>query len=251
MSFTRRKALAIGTLAVMTAIALWAGNAKAQEVAAPAHLDWALSLVNTIKANDHSYGSPTEIKWKGVDGALSKNRSVCATFVTTLLKRAYGYTNTQLSAWTGSTSPSAELYHDLVAAQNGFQRITLLPAVQKGDLIAIDYRDGSASTGHMAIVSALPVDRGVQTVGGLSLRVYDVKVVDCSKSYRGKSDTRFLKPDLGSVPDQGAGQGIMRLYAIPTSGQLAGHAWSDSNGSTYYPNLTSGGRHTEIGRLIR
>jgi hypothetical protein len=237
-------------LIAMTAVGPRISAARA-DAGSPAHLAWAESLVATIAPANNTYGSPTSVLWKGVDGATSSNNSVCATFLTTLLKRAYNLTNANLKSWTGSTSPSAELYHELVRTENGFTRIDAVDDLQLGDIIAIDYRDGSSSTGHVAVASSLPVDQGIVMVNDVPMQRYDVSVIDSSKSYHGTSDTRWLKKD-GTKADEGVGEGLMRIYADPVTGAVPGHSWSDSSGSVIHvqPALdpATGGRHLLIGR---
>lgn len=226
-------------------------SAAHADAAMPAHLVWAESLVSTIAPANNAYGSPTSVQWAGVDSATSSNHSVCATFLTTLLKRAYNLTNTNLKTWTGSTSPSAELYHELVRTEDGFTRIDAADDLQLGDIIAIDYRDGSASTGHVAVASSLPVDQGIVMVNDVPMQRYDVSVIDSSKTHHGTSDTRWLKKD-GATADEGVGEGLMRIYADPLTGAVTGHSWSDSAGSVIrvQPALdpATGGRHLVIGR---
>jgi hypothetical protein len=223
------------------------------DAAPPAHLTWAENLVSTITPANNQYGSPASIQWAGVDGPVSSNTSVCSTFVTTLLKRAYNLTSTNFKTWMGSTSPSAEVYHDAIAVEHGFTRIAQVAALKAGDVIAIEYRDPDAtSTGHVAVASSTPVDRGLVTKNGATLRTYDVWVIDSSRSYHGKSDTRYLKKD-GANPDNGVGEGIMRIFAVPATGAIAGHTWSDLSGSDFYAqpgeDPSTGGRHLVIGRL--
>ena len=223
----------------------------AASAAVPAHLTWAVDLVSTISPANNSYGDPTAIQWKNVDGAVSSNTSVCATFVTTLFKRAYGLADADFTAWFGSTSPYAEVYHAAVVAGNGFSRIQKVADIQAGDLIAIDYRDAGTSTGHVAIASSAPINGTPVTVNGVSLKRYDLWIIDSSKNYHGTQDSRYKFKD-GTTPDTGVGEGVMRIFADAVTGEVAGHTWSSANGSTFYaqPDLNgSTGRHLVIGRL--
>lgn len=239
----------IGSIAAAAALLL-AGTLRTNAGTPPAHLVLAESLVATISPANNVYGTPTEVLWKGTDGPVSKNKSVCSTFVTALLKKAYGFSSSYVKTWLGKSSPSAAIYHDAIETGNGFVRIHEVASLEAGDVIAMEYRDGSASTGHVMIASSTPVDKGLVTKNGVQLRLYEVTVIDSSSSYHGKLDTRYVNKD-GASPDNGVGEGWTRIYADPTTGAVAGYSWSTVSASTFYPTPTTAdsGRHLVIGRL--
>jgi hypothetical protein len=228
--------------------------ARADAPAVPPHLLRAESLVATILPANNIYGSPVLVQWAGEDGPVSTNRSVCSNFLTAVLRRAYGWSATYVKTWTGSTSPSAELYHTLIVAQNRFSRVLPVGALRAGDIIAVDYRHDPTidSTGHVAMVSSAPIDGGIVSINGMPLRRYDVWVIDSSRSYHGKKDSRYLRPDPNG-PDNGAGEGVMRIYADPITDEVAGYTWSDVNNSLVLPQAPEDpaqpGRHLALGRL--
>lgn len=210
------------------------------------HLDLSEQIVDEVSPEKNEYATdPSYISVEGVDGALStENRTMCSSFVTEVFKKSYGYTSTDMKNWTGSTSPYASTYHDVIEKQNGFTNILSIEGIAVGDLIAIKYLDGSSSTGHSAFVASAPVKRTSSSpvIGGTTQ--YDVLVIDSSKSGHGSLDSR-LQAD-GSW-DSGVGQGTMRLY-VDSSGKIKGHTWSTSSSSSYYSMDT---RHIVVGRLTK
>ncbi len=100
--------------ALATSLAV-AGSAGAQTP----ELDWADRLVDDLPTPSalNSYGSPAKVEWAGVGGAtVSMNRTKCAPFLTRLLKQGRGWTDSQLSSWFGSSSPTSERYHAAIEA---------------------------------------------------------------------------------------------------------------------------------------
>jgi hypothetical protein len=225
------------------AAALSAGEAAAQEV--PPHLFWAEEIVYNVLPENNVYGtSPHYIFWAGEGGATEyANRTQCNSFLTHLLEQGYGWTDTDIRLWMGSTSPSAAMYHDAIAAGNGFMTVATTAAVLPGDVIAIRYPAGSAVSGHVATVVSPPVYLAPVAPLVAGTDQYAVTVVDSSSSGHGPTDTR-LEP--GGSWHPGAGVGVMRLYA-DAQGAVVGHTWSTSTGSTFYGQAT---RHVVIGRIL-
>jgi hypothetical protein len=224
---------------------LWLVGSAIPAVATPAHLLWAEDVVEHIAPADNAYGSsPTYLTWAGVNGATSyTNRTECSSFVTRVLKQAYGWTNADFTAWFNSTSPTAAKYHDAIVAGNQFVAFTQVNDIQSGDFLAVKYLDGTTtSTGHMMIATG-PATLRMATAPHVSgTTQYEVEVIDSSKSGHGPTDTR-LQED-GTWQD-GVGMGILRLYA-DTTGAIVGYSWSTYSSSVYYDQAT---RHLVIGRL--
>lgn len=73
---------------------------------------------------------------------------------------------------------------------------------------------------------------------------YEVDIIDSTQSRHGSTgDTRLD----GKV--EGVGQGIMRLYANSSTGNLVGYTWSVLSGSTYYGTGGDTSRTIKIGRF--
>ena len=240
-----RSGNATGTL-VFTILSSLAGVAcSSGGPSLPPHVVWAELAVDTIDPDENEYANtPSFIEWAGDNGATqTKNRSVCATFLTMLLTRSYNLTDPELSAWMGSTSPNAGLYHDAILAENGFQTIVIAPEIEIGDILAIKYPDGSASTGHVMVVTSPPVERAPTAPLVPGTTQYEVSIIDSSSSPHGPADTRELG---GGAFDTGVGEGTFRLYA-DAAGNIVGHTWSTEATSTYY---NQNERSLTVGRLV-
>jgi hypothetical protein len=192
----------------------------------------------------NAYGTnPNYIHWAGVGGyTVYENRTECSSFVTRVLMQAFGWTSTYFTSWTGSTSPNAATYHDLIAAQKGFAKIASVTAIAPGDVIAIKYPAGSSSSGHAMTVAAAPVLRTTSAPAVTGTYQYEVQVIDSSQSGHGSTDTRL---NADGTWNQGAGVGIFRLYADRT-GAIVGYTWSTYSNSVYYDQGT---RNLVVGRL--
>lgn len=219
-------------------------SAAAADDGAPEHLWWAEDLVAHVDPVLNTYGTSTSYsRWAGFDGATQyENRNVCSTFLTHALTRAYGWTNSDFKYWTGSNSPSASLYHDLIQAENGFIRLTMIDDIEAGDVLAIRYPAGSVSSGHVATARGPAVVRTATAPIVAGTTQYEVPIVDSSSSGHGPTDTRLMADGTWHT---GAGFGIMRLYT-DAAGVIVGHTWSTYSGSIFY-DLS--GRHIVVGRL--
>lgn len=220
--------------------------AESLETGAPPHLCWAQELIDNLLPENNVYGtSPSYILWEGVNGTHHENRTVCATFLSCLLRQGYGWTTTDLRNWLGSTSPNSSMYHDAIVTRNGFLEVPQVADVLPGDVLAIRYDEDSSASGHIAVVVSAPAPRVASSPLVPETAQFDVTVVDSTSSGHGATDSRLL---LDGTFDAGAGSGVMRLYADST-GRLAGYAWSTSSGSLFYGIGSS--RHMVIGRLNR
>jgi hypothetical protein len=243
MNIRRMVSFSFAISSSLAALALSPREAAAQT--APAHLFWAEEIALNVLPGNNTYGtSPHYITWAGEGGATEyTNRTQCNSFLTRVLERGYGWTDTDIRLWLGSTSPSAVMYHDAVVAGNGFATVATLSAILPGDVLAIRYPAGGSVSGHIATVVSAPVLYGPAAPWVAGTYQYAVTVVDSSNSGHGPTDTR-LAP--GGTWNPGAGIGVMRLY-VDAQGAVAGHTWSTSTGSTYYGQAT---RHLVIGRLV-
>lgn len=243
----------VGSVVAASALALASSVASA---AVPEHFEWARLLVDTVSPAANFYGDPTLLTWQGLNNlTYSTNKSRCAPMVTHLLATAY---DPDFTAWFGCTSPSAASYHEAIEIEDGFTRVESILGVQVGDILAIRYLDagctnltcggfqGCSSSGHVAIVSALPVARTATAPLVADTLQYAVKVIDSSSSHHGTADTRY-QADAQAAHDQGVGEGTLRLYvsAKDPARPVLGHSWSTSSGSAYYPNSA---RDVVIGR---
>lgn len=218
-----------------------AGMALLGNVAHADHVSDANSLIGNLAISKKNvYGSsPTYIVW---NGANSEARTVCATFVTQLLQHSYNWTGSTFSAWMGSNSPNAALYHDTIVAQNRFQRIAKVNQILPGDVLAIKYYDdASTNSGHAMIALGVPIARSATAPIIAGTTQYDILVADSSKSYHGPLDTRYTSGLPGGI-----GKGTMRIYA-DAYGNIAGYCWSDYSDSLFYtPNV----RDLVVGRIL-
>lgn len=217
--------------------------AMGEEAKVPNHFLWAADIVTHIAPENNEYGSPSYVLWAYVDGQLEyKNRSLCTTFVTQVLKQAYGITNADLSLWFGSTSPNVARYHSTIVNEIGFDRVETVDDIKEGDILVIKYPEGSGSTGHVALAAGAATFRSAIYPVIAGTYQYELPVMDSSSSGHGMTDTR-RRPD--GTWHQGVGKGVMRLYAN-SAGAIVGHSWSFQAGSTYYPKTE---RDLVIGRL--
>lgn len=198
----------------------------------PNHVHWARELVDNIEPEYNAYGSnPSFVRWAGVDGSLRyESRSVCGTFVTHVLRQAYGLPEADVTMWSGRVSPNAAAYHDAIVAEGRFERVHDVNRIQAGDIIAIKYPEGGEDSGHVGIIVEPPAPRAAIGPHIPGTSQYDLAIVDSSKSGHGATDTR-RNPDGSWHP--GAGMGAMRLYA-DESGRPVGYTWSTHPGSTYH-----------------
>lgn len=227
---------------VMMAVALLTlTTATPVSASAPNHLSWATRVVDEASPANNAYGSnPSYLTWAGTNGATATtNRTLCAAFVNRVLMQAYGLTSSYFSAWQGSTSPFAATWHDTIEAQNRMTRVLRVSDARAGDILAIEYLDGTPNvTGHISFIFGTPTPIASTAAGA----TYNVVVEDSSSTGHGTSDTR-LQPD-GTFRG-GAGRGVMRLYTNAAD-QIVGWTWSDYSKSTYYDQTS---RHAVIGRL--
>jgi hypothetical protein len=210
----------------------------------PAHLAWGQKLVAEALPQNNAYGSsPSYIHFKGIDGyAVTENRTVCATFVTALYQRAYGWNGTTFQTWMGSTSPNAALYHDTIAAGTGFWVVSKVTDILPGDVIAVKYPAGSDSSGHAMLAETVPVVRTASSPLVNGTTQYEVTVLDSSESGHGPTDTRLHS---NGTWGNGAGRGVLRLYA-DSQGLITGYTWSTYSNSAYYAQNV---RNLVVGRL--
>ncbi|KYF55957.1 hypothetical protein BE04_42695 [Sorangium cellulosum] len=242
MASVRRRPVGIACLVLSCFAWLSPGAAAAHRVE---HLDWAERLVDNIDPDNNEYNStPSFITWAGVAGARRyANRTQCATFLTQLLKRSYGWTESSFDGWLGSRSPSAATYYDAIVDENGFERIRDLRDARAGDVMAIRYPEGESATGHVAILRRAPRVRLPASPLVAGTFQYEVSVVDSTNFQHGSSDSRYSS---GGRWASGAGYGVMRLYTNAAA-TVVGHTWSTAAVTAYYPAAV---RQVAIGRLV-
>lgn len=223
---------------------------QAQSISPTAHADLAQQLVTGLVAGTtnqyNDEGAPTEVLLAGVNGStVYKNVSVCAPFVTSLIKLGNNLSNDQFKARfnTTTTSPNSATWYSFITSGNRFTRIHHAASIAKGDVIAMSYCSGGSGTGHTMIAMGTPVLRTATKPIIAGTVQYEVQVADSTSSPRGVAgypDTR--------VSGDGAGIGTFRIYADEVTGEIKGYTWTMSSGSTYYD--TSGCRKIAVGRLF-
>jgi hypothetical protein len=233
--------LASGSLSLLLVLGICRAEGP---IAVPLHALWAEDIALNVVPENNAYGShPTFIRWPGVKGAtVHENRTQCSSFVTHVLKQAYGWSDGYFKRWFGSTSPSAARYYDALKAENRFTRVETVDAIKAGDLIAMKYPAGSSATGHVMIARGAPSARVGTAPEIPGTYQYEIEVIDSSKSGHGPNDTR--NQEDGSW-DSGAGVGVVRLYA-DAAGGIVGYTWSTYKGSVYYDRAS---RPMVVGRL--
>ncbi|MDD2723335.1 MAG: hypothetical protein PHH59_04825 [Methylovulum sp.] len=235
------------TLSTFTRVILAASFFSASiAYADPAHVAWADNLVINITPDKNEYANnPTYVYWAGFNGWTTyENRTQCSSFVTRLLKQAYNWTDSDFSQWFGSTSPTANLYHDAIEAQNGFTMLTNINDIQKGDILAVEYNEEDATvTGHVMMADDIAKPRTATAPIIANTQQFELSIIDSSKTGHGPADTRMM-PD--NTWDSGVGRGKLRLYA-DNAGTVVGYAWSTVKTSVFYSLQST--RHIVIGRL--
>ena len=178
------------------------------------------------------------------DGHVASHTD-CSGFVNHLLEHTDGLGESDLSRWFGSRRPTAERYHDAIAAGRGFAPVASIAELRPGDLIAIRYLVRREDTGHVMLVDGAPepVDAQPPLVAGT--RQWTVDVIDSSKSGHGPLDTRHARGTDGR-DHPGLGRGTIRLYA-DGDGRVAGFTWSTLARSRFVPPEEE---HLVLGRFL-
>ncbi len=127
---------------------------KAGASQVPLHVQAAQQLVADVALSDTTYDhGKGVVHWKGRDGATkSECHTDCSGLLNNLLEAAYGVTESDRREWLGTGRPTAKVYHDAIAAQNRFERITNVSQLLPGDVLAAKYVNGE-NTGHVMIVA--------------------------------------------------------------------------------------------------
>jgi hypothetical protein len=210
--------LAISSAAAVSLVALASATADAA-CPTPDHVDAALSMVGSATAS----GAP---------------------FFTLSQQMAYGYTNTQLFALWGSSSPSSNSYYNHILNANHFTRITTAADIQRGDVLVIN--STGTYSGHTAIITAAAsvISPQINPIYAATTQ-WAVPIVDATTAVHGCTSPYA---DSRCPSGTGAGTGTMRVYTDDTnSGALLGYTWSVTSSLTSYyaPNV----RPYAIGRL--
>lgn len=214
----------------------------------PCHLQLAVELSDNITPENNRYGSNTKVHWAGLDGASQyENESKCASFLTEVLKQAYGWSEDTLNQRFGATRPSAATY--FAALKSASTVVPTVDAIKPGDILAIDYTDTSwdnsipplgGPTGHIAIVVDASAKHALPKGSPINAAFQcEITVVDSTQDPHGSTDTR------APTKDDGVGTGVIRLY-VDSAGAIVGHTWSTWEGSPYWDQTT---RPVVVGRV--
>ncbi len=236
--------IAAGLVAVSVLVA-----APREAAAAPTHYTDAYDLVSALvasPANTNVYNPGNLVDRIDWVGSPRTAISVCATFVTMLLKHSYGLTDAKFVTKTGTKSPNPLGYFNTIVKQSGFTRLGKIEQLVAGDLIAIRYPLGSSPSGHVQMVASLgPFQAKAaskQTFLATERAIYgffDVGVIDSSSTYHGALDTRAQKPG-------GIGRGGVYRVFVDSSLAVLGYTWSVA-GNDY--KKESAGFNQVFGRL--
>ncbi|MBI5369016.1 MAG: hypothetical protein HZA54_18420 [Planctomycetes bacterium] len=192
--------------------------------AVPAHLRDAELLVRELRPELNAYVHKNgTIRWKGEAGADAyENRTDCSAFLNLLLAHAYGYSPSDLRAWTGRSRPLARTWCETIRAGRGFALVARVADVRPGDILAVRYPPGNDNTGHVMIAAAVAAPMAAKRPLVADTTQWELPIYDSTTAPHGATDTR--RGTDGHKPT-GAGRGVLRLYA-DRSGVIAGHAWS-------------------------
>lgn len=214
-----------------------AAEADAGKLVSDAH-----TLLNAVKPEDTSYIHKNEIiSWGGV-GEKAVCHADCSGLISAFLLHSKIFSEEQLNKNLGSSRPLAKHYHDAIIHQRGFKEITKIDEVRPGDIIAIKYPPGSASTGHVMMVASLPLKRTPTEPLVKNSIQYEIEIIDSTSAGHGTSDSRRL--DSGKYCE-GLGKGVYRIFT-DEKGVFVGHTWSVYPTSKYYEIAI---RNLVIGRI--
>ena len=195
----------------------------------PAHVALAERSLNetTVDNNLYTNGAIT-VTWAGVNGATTTvTKADCTTYVTALLKQAYGWTNSQWTSMFGSSSPNLTTYYNDAVADVGLDGFKPIADAKVGDYFICKYPTGSSARGHLVMLDSLPTL--VSTTS--TYRAYNVSVIDVTGSVH-TNDTR-AGANADGTNDSGVGRGDIRLYT-DLAGNLDHWAWGTRTTSTTY-----------------
>jgi hypothetical protein len=166
-------------------------------------------------------------------------------FVTASYKRAFTYTNAQITWLFGSSSVSAAGWFDAIAAGTYFDEITDIADVAPGQIFVIDqvFDDPATTTvnetysGHAAVVVGYPIDitppSGFYQPYKTGTKQWALQIADSTSSVHGANPTY---PDVRPALSK-PGTGYIRLYSDATTGDLVAYTWSvtsTTNEDNYY-----------------
>jgi len=182
-------------------------------------------------------------------------------FFTLSLRQAYPqHTAQAMFGWWGMNSPDSPRYFDAITSGNGFERRLKKTEVKEGDVVVLRYGGmGKSLDGHTMMIEKIeaitPREPYPDTNGDgdpeNDLEQWKVTVLDSvqPQNHHGAGDTRYnIFNPLKSRG--GAGRGHIRIYSNPITHALAGHTWSTSSSSTFYPADGTAVPSTGIGKAL-
>jgi len=235
------KMIVRGALVTAGCVALLAGAVRGSATAVPVHYSNAVALVAAINPASNDYNTASQVVWPAPNVTPS-NKTVCGQFITRLIQKSYGRTDSDFYRCIGSTSPYAKTYHDwfksaqVCSSPLAHQHIRTIQQLRvgdwlPGDLLAIkNLTVETNNTGHMAMLAGLP-ELMWEAAG---VRAYAVPVIDSTQTPHNADDSRVVHPDAGAEFDTGVGEGTMVVFANGANDQVIGHCWSTDNWSTEY-----------------
>jgi len=236
------RAGALGRFTLLLLVIVTATQCQASAPTIPPNLLWAERLVPELTPAKNVYGShPTYVVWSEDGKGVARNRSVCSSFVSHDMVRAYGWSHDDFIARFGRLNPQAKDYHDAIVAGRGFTRVLHVTDIEPGDVLAISYGPGSRPTGHVLQADTPARPHAATTPLEPNTTQYEIAVIDSANSGHGLEDTRY---EGNGKYTTGVGRGTFRLYAGP-SGEIAGYSWSTRSVSVFY---SSPARDLVVGR---
>jgi len=199
------------------------------------------SLIRAVKPEDTTYIHKNNIiSWGVVNKAVC--HTDCSGLINELLLHCKVFSEEQLNKNLGANRPLAKHYHDAIIHQRGFKEITKIGEVRPGDIIAIKYPTGMGNTGHVMLVTSLPLKRIPTEPLVKNAIQYEMEIIDSASSGHGASDSRRI--DSGKYRE-GLGKGVCRIFT-DDKGLFLGHTWSVYPTSKYYEMTV---RNLVIGRV--
>ena len=211
---------------------LWSLSAIAQEKGI---LYWGELLQKNIIPENTSYThDPPIVTWAGIDGAEKYEcRADCSSFISELIKKAYNIDQDELNKWLHKKKRAyAKDFYDQILKENEFKKITNIKDALPGDVIAIKFPKLMDNTGHIMLISEVPVEMEASKPIVEGTKQWKVKIIDESAHGHGTTDSRYRLFRSNKDYTTGLGTGYFRIYT-DASGEICGYCWSPESGSTY------------------
>ena len=208
---------------------------RAAEPKQPKHLAEAKDLVEHLDLKNTNYEhGPGQIKCTGTRHSPTD----CSGLLVSCSSTPTATTRTRSSAWFDSPAQPRPAITMPSSTRRASLRITSVPEIRPGDILAVKYRNRKDNTSHIMLVAEKPTRRkpSKPIVDGAEEQ-WEINIIDSSKTGHGLTDTRHKKGADGKDHD-GLGKGVTRIYA-DRSGKVIGFSWSVLGASEFKDPRTS------------